>query len=112
MTRFSLVSTLVTIVLISTTISPPTTVNSQMNQLPFRDPRLPVDQRVADLLGRMTLEEKVAQTQTLWVSNQFKSFADDKGNFSPDAKTQQLLKLGLGQLGGGGQAASDSEKAT
>ena len=27
----------------------------------YRDPQLPVGQRVADLLGRMTLEEKVAQ---------------------------------------------------
>ncbi|MFZ1937082.1 MAG: glycoside hydrolase family 3 C-terminal domain-containing protein [Thermoguttaceae bacterium] len=30
---------------------------------PFRDPRLPVEQRIQDLLGRMTLEEKVAQLQ-------------------------------------------------
>lgn len=112
MTRLSLISLLVTIVLFSTMVSPWTSANSQMNQLPFRDPRLPVDQRVADLLGRMTLEEKVAQTQTMWVSNHIKSFADDKGNFSPDQKTQQLLKLGLGQLGGGGQAATDTEKAT
>jgi beta-glucosidase len=29
--------------------------------LPYRDPRLPVRQRVADLLGRMTVEEKVGQ---------------------------------------------------
>ena len=29
--------------------------------LPYRDPHLPVRQRVADLLGRMTLEEKVGQ---------------------------------------------------
>jgi beta-glucosidase len=28
---------------------------------PYRNPSLPVDQRVADLLGRMTLEEKIAQ---------------------------------------------------
>ena len=28
--------------------------------LPYLDPKLPVDQRVADLLSRMTLEEKVA----------------------------------------------------
>jgi len=28
---------------------------------PFQDPGLPVDQRVEDLVGRMTLEEKVSQ---------------------------------------------------
>ena len=32
---------------------------------PYKDPSLPVSQRVADLLSRMTLEEKVGQmTQT------------------------------------------------
>jgi hypothetical protein len=29
---------------------------------PYRDPSLPVEQRVRDLLARMTLEEKAAQT--------------------------------------------------
>ena len=86
-------------------------INQQTEQLPYRNPRLPVAQRVADLLSRMTLEEKIAQTQTMWVSNQFKLLADDKGNFSPDQKTRELLKLGLGQMGGPSQGASDSEKA-
>lgn len=85
---------------------------SQTDQLPYRNPRLPVDQRVSDLLSRMTLAEKVAQTQSMWVSNQFKLLADDRGNFSPDQKTRELLKLGLGQFGGASQGASDSEKAT
>jgi beta-glucosidase len=84
----------------------------QTNQLPYRNARLPVDQRVADLLRRMTVEEKLAQTQTMWVTNQYKSLADDKGNFSPDQKTRELLKLGLGEMGAPSQGASDSEKAT
>ncbi len=33
---------------------------------PYRDPNLPVESRVIDLLGRMTLEEKIAQTLALW----------------------------------------------
>ena len=32
----------------------------------YRDPSLPVEQRVEDLLGRMTVEEKVAQTRCDW----------------------------------------------
>ena len=85
---------------------------SPTQPLPYKDPRLPADQRVADLLSRMTLEEKIAQTESMWVREQFKSLADDKGNFSPDQKTQELLKLGLGQMSGVSQAASDSERAT
>ncbi len=89
-------------------------LNSSLSheQLPYRNARLPVDQRVADLLSRMTLEEKIAQTESMWVRDQYKSLADEKGNFSPDQKTQELLKLGLGQMSGVSQAASDSEKAT
>jgi len=34
--------------------------------LPYRDAKLPVDQRVADLLSRMTLEEKIAQLEGAW----------------------------------------------
>ena len=33
----------------------------------WRDPALPADERVADLLARMTLEEKVAQLYGVWV---------------------------------------------
>lgn len=32
----------------------------------YKNPQLPIEQRVADLLGRMTLEEKVAQMISLW----------------------------------------------
>jgi len=34
-------------------------------QMPYMNPRLPVDERVEDLLGRMTLEEKVGQLTQL-----------------------------------------------
>ncbi|MER8307358.1 hypothetical protein ABS202_18905, partial [Acinetobacter baumannii] len=33
----------------------------QLYSQPYKDSRLPVDIRVDDLLGRMTLEEKIAQ---------------------------------------------------
>jgi len=84
--------------------------DNQGEQLAYRNPNLSVDQRVADLLGRMTVEEKIAQTESLWITNNLKSFIDDKGNFSPDAKVQEILKYGIGQLGGPSQGSSESEK--
>jgi beta-glucosidase len=86
--------------------------NHQDEQPPYRNPKLPVDQRVADLLSRMTLEEKIGQTESLWITNNLKSFIDGKGNFSPDSKVQEILKNGIGQLGGPSQGSSESEKAT
>lgn len=86
--------------------------NSQAEQPPYRNPNSAVDQRVADLLSRMTVEEKIAQTESLWITNNLKSFIDEKGNFSPDAKVQEILKNGIGQLGGPSNGSSESEKAT
>jgi len=34
-------------------------------EFPYKNPRLSVEQRVEDLLGRMTLDEKVEQLNTL-----------------------------------------------
>ena len=36
------------------------------NVLPYRDTSLPTEQRVADLLARMTLEEKAGQMMCVW----------------------------------------------
>ena len=46
---------------------------------PYRDPSRTIDQRIDDLLGRMTLEEKVAQLQGRF-SDDPKAW-DDQGNF-------------------------------
>jgi hypothetical protein len=35
--------------------------------LPYKNAALSIDERVKDLLGRMTLEEKAAQTMCLWM---------------------------------------------
>src|SRR5438067_9731507 len=97
------------------TLPPKLPVNAQSESKDarpaYRDPRLPVERRVADLLSRMTLEEKVAQTESVWVTNQSKQLLNERGEFAPDAKMQELLKNGIGQFGGPSQDASDSERA-
>ncbi|TWG24587.1 glycoside hydrolase family 3 N-terminal domain-containing protein [Actinoplanes teichomyceticus] len=46
---------------------------------PWRDPALPVADRVEALLAEMTLEEKVAQLGSRWVGNDMGATADDDG---------------------------------
>ena len=64
-------------------------------QAPYKDASLPVDKRVDDLLGRMTLEEKVMQLQCTWQSKT--EMQDAKGEFSP-AKAQKAYPHGLGMI--------------
>src|SRR5215203_3117890 len=40
---------------------------SQAQAEPFKNPSLSIDERVKDLLGRMTLEEKTAQMMCVWM---------------------------------------------
>jgi beta-glucosidase len=91
---------LATLVLVSLAIGTGET-HSQQNAPDYKNPRLPVDQRVADLLSRMTLEEKVAQMVCLWTGRpQAKpqtDFSTDRGDFSPE-QAAQVMKHGIGQI--------------
>lgn len=76
---------------------------------PYRNPRLPIDDRVRDLLGRMTLEEKIAQMTAIWGN---KSKVMDGLVFDP-AKASAAFPAGIGQItrpsdkrGGPGVAAA------
>ena len=57
----------------------------------YRDPSLGIGERVADLLARMSLEEKVAQLGSAWVFQ----LADGP---RLDAAAPDLLRHGLGQV--------------
>lgn len=81
----------------SVVVIPATRISPQEESGPpaYRNPHLPVEQRVADLLGRMTLEEKVAQTHALWQRKAL--IMDAQGNFAPE-KAREVLKDGIGQI--------------
>src|ERR1043165_10060960 len=76
-------------------------MNPQDNRPDYKNPRLPVERRVADLLSRMTLEEKVAQLTCLWANrpqvNPQTDFSTDRGDFSPE-KAAVVMKYGIGQI--------------
>ena len=61
----------------------------------YKDARQPLEVRVADLLGRMTLEEKVAQLQGLWIKKT--TIQDEQGNFAPE-KAKAVMPHGIGQI--------------
>jgi beta-glucosidase len=69
---------------------------------PYRDSKLSIEARIADLLGRMTLEEKLAQIQSAWENPQFFKdpkmlFVDEKGAFVSE-RAAVLMKYGLGEF--------------
>jgi beta-xylosidase len=67
----------------------------------WRDPSRPAGERVADLLSRMTLEEKIAQLTSIWIGDK-----PGDANVAPmqedmDTEPQplsELIRYGLGQL--------------
>jgi beta-xylosidase len=67
----------------------------------WRDPSRSAAERVADLLGRMTLEEKAAQLTSLWLGHQPRDshVAPMQGEFrAQEAPLAELIGDGLGQL--------------
>jgi beta-glucosidase len=82
-------------------VVPSVDTHSQAQAPDYKNPRLPVERRVADLLSRMTLEEKVAQLVCLWGERpQVKpqtDFSTDRGDFSPE-KASIVMKYGIGQI--------------
>jgi beta-glucosidase len=83
--------------------------DAQPQQQPiYKDPRQPVERRVEDLLSRMTLDEKVAQLETIWEQ---KAKVQTGAQFDP-AKASAAFPNGIGGFarpsdyrGGGGPPA-------
>jgi beta-glucosidase len=65
-------------------------------QHPYQNASLPTEQRVEDLLSRMTLEEKVAQLQTIWQTR--RGLEDQQLQFIPE-KAAALIPHGIGHIG-------------
>ena len=63
---------------------------------PYKNSSLPLEKRVADLLGRMTLDEKIVQLQCIWQKKT--EMQDAAGEFSAD-KAKKAYPNGMGMLG-------------
>lgn len=67
----------------------------------WRDPSVPIEDRVADLLGRMTLEEKLGQLASIWIGANVST--EDMAPHQHDLSDEtldwnELIRSGLGQL--------------
>ena len=77
--------------------------NMSAQQPRFREARRPIDERVNDLLSRMTLEEKIAQLMCLWMEKPNDNSRVPKeqmplgGEFSPEL-AKQKMPHGIGQF--------------
>jgi beta-xylosidase len=73
---------------------------AEVTNPPWRDPAVPIDARVADLLSRMTLEEKLAQLGSLWPQqsegDEVAPHQDELGQDSPGWR--EATRDGIGQL--------------
>ncbi|KPF63293.1 glycoside hydrolase [Porphyrobacter sp. AAP60] len=70
-------------------------VERAMKDAPYWNAALPVEQRVADLMARMTLEEKIAQIITIWDS---KAEIQGAGDVFDPAKASAKFPDGIGQI--------------
>ncbi|GAB4343937.1 MAG: glycoside hydrolase family 3 N-terminal domain-containing protein [Candidatus Abyssubacteria bacterium] len=71
-----------------------------MDMPPYKDPQRPIDERVHDLISRMTLEEKIAQLTSVWLQ-----FDPESGDMSPnqgmlplDYNPKEEMRHGIGQV--------------
>ncbi len=84
---------LAAVVLVSGAVSP---VRGQGGAMPdYKNPNLLVERRVTDLLGRMTLEEKVAQTLCIWMQEDI--ISGDGAEVRVTPKGAEVLRHGLGE---------------
>lgn len=61
----------------------------------YKDASSPIEERIDDLLARMSLEEKVAQMLTIWEKKE--QIQDANGDFNPDLASQAFPN-GLGMI--------------
>ena len=86
-----------------TNVAPP-------NVVPYRDASLSTEQRVADLLARMTLEEKAAQMMCVW-QQKAETLVDANGAFDVEKARRAFGHgNGLGQVGRPSDAGSSGHE--
>jgi beta-glucosidase len=85
-------------------------IDQTPNVLPYRDASLTAEQRVADLLARMTLEEKAAQMMCVW-QQKAETLVDQNGAFDLEKARRAFGHgNGIGQVGRPSDAGSSGHE--
>ena len=79
-------------------------LNAQKKKMPYKDASLSIEERVEDLLPRMSLEEKVAQMRIFHANIGVKS--DEKGKMELSNRVIEKLKLGIAGIKNPGEHIS------
>jgi len=85
---------LLTLALLASTVLAASAAHAQQRAV-YRDAAAPIEQRVEDLLARMTLDEKIVQLTAIWT--QKNQLLDRNGQFDP-AAARRLYPNGIGHF--------------
>ena len=80
------------------------TVHAQKEKMPYKDASLSIEERVEDLLPRMSIEEKVAQMRIFHANIGVES--DEKGRLKLSDRVVEKLKLGIAGIKNPGEHIS------
>src|ERR1700730_9950433 len=87
---------------LSNSISLPSEAISAMPTYPYQDSHLSIAERVSDLLGRMTLAEKIAQMHSIWLilspDGNHRTRRDPLAQAATAEEVSARLKLGVGHI--------------
>src|SRR4029078_5075965 len=78
--------------------SPAAARDASLAKAKYLDAKLPIDRRVADLLARMTLEEKIAQLHGYWFPKSGVLVDDQLRPALANDKAKALLSNALGEI--------------
>jgi beta-glucosidase len=74
------------------------TVKNQLYKYPYKDPSLPVESRVADLVSRMTLEEKIKQLDMFWGKEVANMGEHEASSYSGEKVAEAIGTTGIGSV--------------
>jgi beta-glucosidase len=83
------------------------TYGQKKEDLPYKNPSVSVEERVKDLLKRMTPDEKIAQMLSFWNDHQH---IDSLGKLKISNEAE-LLKNGIGEISGGSRGRNARDNA-